>query len=140
MRILTPHTLQSMTDLDPLTRTHTSCERAPLPRHTRESKAKVNTHSLASSSWETEQPGKARGQRSPPHTARRGNDPSVSSPPSDTLTPSSLLCSAKLDFDKGQIAVIRNFVARDSLDNRFRKHFGNLFPKLTLPLTQQFYL
>ena len=98
MRILTPHTLKSMTDLGPLTWTHTSCERAPLPRHTLENKAKVNTHSLVSSSWETEQLGKARGQWPPPHTVRRGNDPSVSSPPSDTLTPSFLLCSAKLNF------------------------------------------
>lgn len=95
---LTPHTPKSMTDPGPLTWTHTSCKRASLCRHTLESKAKVNTHSLPSSSWETLQPGKARGQWPPPHIACRGNDPTISSPPYDTLTPSSLLRSAKLNF------------------------------------------
>lgn len=123
-----------MTDPGLLTWTHTSCERALLRRHTLESKAKVNTHSLVSSSWETQQPGEARGQRHPPHTAHRGNDPAVSSPPSDTLTPSSLLCSAKPNFDTRQIAVIRNFVAW----GRLEQSFGGAFWQICFPLTSNF--
>lgn len=112
-----------MTDTGLLTWTHTSCERALLHRHTLESKAKVNTHSLVSSSWETQRPGEARGQRLL-HTQPVGE---MTPPfPTHQLKHSHLpLCCAQQSstFDTRQIAVIRNFVAWVRLEQSFWKAF-----------------
>ena len=122
-----------MTAQGGLTWMHTSCERASLHRHTLGRKAKVNTHSLASSSWETQRPGKARG-RCPLRTQPAGEMTPPFPPHQLPHSHLPLSCAQQSSaFDTRLITVIRYFIAWGRLKQSFWRAFWPSLSQICIP-------